>query len=394
MKKKFKSVFLSAFLAAGLAGPASCAAVSETPQRPDIRPPFNVEKIRAQKGRPDDRPFKCSKPPEAVVDLVFDTFYEKDDKSASIVDKKALKVYQKSVQPLSAYEAGLSQMANRYVRSNPAREDIAKCALHWLERWAKEDALLGGDVTKNGEFVRKWALASLASAYLQIQDDPTLEAKRKKRVEGWLRRVAETVMGDYSRNTELRSRQNNHLYWAAWSVALAAAILDDRLMLEWALDRGRFGIDEIQPNGTLQLELDRKGKALHYHAFAAGPLVYLAEIGAANGATDLYTRNDHGLSRLATRVLSGMEDPTWFARKTGTPQNLTRSVTSQNLGWVVPYAARFPSSGAESWIKMLTPVIQRRTGGDNLLLYGKKGGSDAPSPESYASETDTDAPEP
>lgn len=395
--KNVKSVFLAALLAAGLSGPVSCAAIGidDNPARgEDIHPPFDVSLIRALKGAPDERPFTCADTPRAMQDLVFDSFYEKGDKSASHVDKDAMTTYKAAIKPLSEYESTISAMANRYLRSAPPRTDIARCTLLWLDRWARQDALLGAEITPNGEFVRKWALAALSSSYLQIQDSPDISKKHKARVEKWLRRVADAVMADYSRDTGLRSRRNNHLYWAAWSVAIASAALDDRRMLDWALDKGRFGIDQIAADGTLPLELDRKGKALHYHAFAAGPLVLLAEIGMANGIGDLYTRNDRGLERLVDRVLEGLDDPAWFAHRTDTPQNLTGTMSTQNLGWIVPYAERFSDPKAKAWIARITPpVIQRRTGGDSLLLYGR-GTDSAPSPESYVSEPDTDVLEP
>lgn len=402
--KNMKSAFLAVLLATGLSSPVSCAMTGGGASEgfsgrhlrgENIRPPFDAPLIRALKGAPDEKPFTCpAATPSPMQDLVFSSFYKKGDESASHVDKKAMKTYKAAIKPLSEYESAISAMANRYLRSDPPREDVAECALLWLDRWARQDALLGEEITPNGEFVRKWALASLASSYLQIQDSPDISRKHKARVEKWLRRVAETVIADYSRDTELRSRRNNHLYWAAWSVAIASAALDDRRMLNWALDKGRFGIDQVTADGTLPLEIDRKGKALHYHTFAAGPLVLLAEIGMANGIGDLYTRNDHGLERLVDRVLEGIDDPVWFAHKTGTPQNLTGTTSSQNLGWIVPYAARFPTLEADEWIARIhPPVIQRRTGGDSILLYGK-GTDSAPSPDSYIIEPDTDAFEP
>jgi hypothetical protein len=84
--------------------------------------------------------------------------------------------------------------------------------------------------------------------------------------------AADAVRDDYDAKPSLSSHRNNHLYWAAWSVGLVSAALDDRALLAWSLAKARVGIAQITNEGFLPLELERKGRALHYHVFAAAPV--------------------------------------------------------------------------------------------------------------------------
>src|SRR5947209_1741475 len=74
-----------------------------------------------------------------------------------------------------------------------------------------------------------------------------IRAKRSG-VDRWISRWASIIKDDYSTGTQRSSRQNNHLYWAAWSVMLAGIVLNDTDLYEWALDRYRFAMKQIQPD--------------------------------------------------------------------------------------------------------------------------------------------------
>jgi poly(beta-D-mannuronate) lyase len=287
--------------------------------------------------------------------------------NSSIIDFNAYDNYAEDTKPIGRFQRGLTSMANRYVSSNPARPEIAACTLSWLKAWADDDALMG-NVNRMGESVRKWALSPIALSYIQIRDEPSLNARQKRAVESWIRRVATAVVNDFSRDTDLSSRRNNHLYWAAWGVASAAAALNDVSMFDWAMERARYGIAQIEPDGTLPLELARGPMAMNYHIFAAMPLTMLAEIGEKNGV-DLYHENDKGVRRLSNRILNSLDDPAFFVKRTGAAQDLSRSVTSGTLAWLELYDARSSNLLSESWLKTLRPMRQARMGGNATLLY-------------------------
>lgn len=334
-----------------------------------LAPPFDVAAVRAAAGKPDKRPFTCDQPPAPMKDLHFESFYDKEDHTSSTVNAEAYATYKKAYKPASAFEIGLGATANRYVRANPPRPEIAACGLSWLAAWAEGDALLG-EVNKNGEYTRKWLLGSIASDWLQIRGDKSLDAVKRREVEAWIRKVAEIVKSDFSRDEDLASRRNNHLYWAAWGVAAAAMALDDPSLFDWAMDKAREGINQIQPDGTLPLEVARGRKAYLYHLFAAMPLFMLAEAGARNGV-DLFSENGGALKRLGDLNLANLSSPDDFEKITNEKQDLTRVGTPSDLGWVEIYRKRYEDHRADAVLARFRPMKQSRFGGNITLLYAK-----------------------
>ncbi len=345
-----------------------CAACDHT--APALQSPFDVHGVRQNKGQVLEKKFTCPDAPSPVIDLAFERFYT--DKHSSKIDLVAHQKYKEAYRPLNQFENQIINWANDYVRSNPPRGAYASCVLNWLEGWAADDALLG-EVTKNGEYVRKWMLASVAAAYVQVKDDPGLNNDKKRAVEKWLRKIARVVISDYSTDIEKRSRQNNHLYWAAWSVAIAGVAVQDEEFFEWGMGKARFGLDQVQGDGTLPHELYRKSKALRYHLFAAMPLVLLAETAMVNGI-DLYDYNDGALHRLVKRGLSGIDDPSYIAEKAGAPQDAEKVISRSQLAWIEIYHARFSENQQEriaKFQKSLRPLKLSRVGGDTTLLFAK-----------------------
>ena len=247
-----------------------------------------------------DQDFKCRQPPPPPKDLKIESFYS--DENSSIIDNKAYIEYKKSVYSINKFENTLNQMANIYTQDNNATA-AAICTQNWLYDWARNDAMLGR-VSANGEYIRKWVLASAAAAYLQIQNEVALDNAKTQRIESWLKNIATHVIVDFSTQSDRMSRQNNHLYWAAWGVGLAAVVNNDPAMFKWAMEKARFGLAQIQKDGTLPHEMSRKSRALHYHVFAIMPLVMLAELAEVNGQ-NLYNYNHRRLHTLIKRGDSG-----------------------------------------------------------------------------------------
>ena len=335
-----------------------------------LKPPFDVDEIRTAKGKAFEEEFKCPPSPDAVRDLHFESFYQNE--RASEINEEAYAVYINKYKPLRLFEKNVISWANNYVQAAPPREDYARCVLSWLHDWSREKAMLG-EMTHNGEFIRKWILASLALSYEQIKDAPSLDKEKKDRVEAWLHDLGNAALIDFSTKTERRSRQNNHLYWAAWAVGITGVAVQEPKFYHWAMDRAEYGIAQIKEDGTLPHELYRESRALQYHLFAAMPLVMLAELSAANGR-DLYALNDGRLHRLVKRSLAGIDDPSYIAKKAGGEQNMERVKNRSIMAWVEAYDARFPDRERRRIEKLrneLPPFMLSRVGGDTALLYAK-----------------------
>lgn len=332
-----------------------------------LKPPFDVAKRRAMLGTRVEG-FSCLPPPPPVRDLDFSGFYADSGRGSSVVDPGAKNAYDRATHPITQYENTITQMSDLYVHSNPPKGAVAACVLDWLHAWARHEAMLGR-ATQQGGFIRKWGLAPVSASYLKVRDDASLDSTKKRVVELWIGHWVSVVRSDYSNGIDRTSRRNNHLYWAAWSVMLAAVILDDPSLHDWAVDSYRFAVTQIQPDGTLPLELARKSKALHYHLFSIAPLVLIAETADRNGA-DLYGLGSGGLHRLVRRAVAGLDDPAYFRRLTGAEQDWVGELDGSMLAWMEPYYARFRDLALEKWIGRFRPMKNRRLGGDTTLLFG------------------------
>ncbi len=333
----------------------------------NLLPPFDAGAVRAIQAA-QTKSFACTEPPAPVHDLTFVGYYEPGTNS-SVVNEANLAAYEAAVGTIDAFEKGVVQMGDTYIRSKPANPAVAACALTWLNTWARTQAMLG-EVSQQGGYVRKWALASVSMAYVKIRDAQTLDHDMKTTVEEWIRYWAEVVRNDYSTGMNRESRRNNHSNWAGWAVMAAAVVLDDRAYFGWALDRYRAGVAQILDDGTLPLEMARRGRALHYHLYAIPPLVMMAETAARNDM-DLYAEYDGALHRLVSRTVSALDNPSYFADKSGYEQEWKNRPTGGDLAWAVPYEARFPGSGLAPWITKVKRLYSTRTGGDLMLLFPK-----------------------
>lgn len=372
----FSSLRLYVFMAFVLVMTASGSA-GVSASEAGLLPPFDVGQIRARAPEHSGVPsFECADVPAPVKDLIFFSVYTDRRDGVSRVNPKARARYKKALEPLSAYETGLMDMANAYLDSRKPDPAIADCVLRWLEAWAQEDALLG-KVNPTGRAVRKWSLAVFASAYAQIREDEALDRSRAARVESWLRKCAWVVKEDYSSGrTGPKTRQNNHMYWAAWAVGMTGMAVQDEKLFRWAVNKTKDALRDVGADGTLELELERQSKAMHYHSFALIPLIMMAESATRNGE-DLYAYDGGALHRIVNRVVGGLRDPSYFEVLTGKTQNLEGTVTSSQLAWIEVYNARFPSRELQFWLNKFRPMTLRRIGGNATLLYRK---SEAPSP--------------
>ncbi|MGB3215364.1 MAG: alginate lyase family protein [Alphaproteobacteria bacterium] len=352
---------------------SSCVARNEkAPQvlKRHLIPPFDVASIRAEKSVKTSKKFKCRAAPLPIRDLHFNSMYDQDSENASIVDPEELKKYKKATKDIHDLETGLGRNANAYLLSKTADPAITRCVVNWLNLWASEEALLG-ESNRMGEFVRKWALSSIALSYLQVRDNPELPKEDKESVERWIRLLAERVVEDFSKNPKITSRRNNHMYWAGWGVITAAVVLDDKKLFDWGIESARIGISQIQKDGTLPLELARGPKAYNYHHYAAIPLMMTASLAQKNGV-DLFKENDKALKRLARVLIENLENQEYFENLTGEKQNLERTITSSNLSWLEPYYNDSGDPEALKWLEKFRPVKHSRVGGDATLLYGSK----------------------
>lgn len=311
--------------------------------------------------------FDCpAVPTTASRDLVFEGIYDKDDPERDNVNTAKQAEYRLATRGMTQFENKLLSMTNAYYVAPPNKAAArARCALAWMHAWAANNAMLGR-VNYVGISVRHWTLASLASAYGQIRDEPSLNTDQNIKVRSWLRALAYAVIANY--DDPKNKRENNLAYWAAWSVTITGIALDDHALYQWGMKRGMNAVKDIDADGTLPLEMGRGSKAFLYHQFALTPLLMMAEAGVANGF-NLYDLNNGYLHRLVKRVLVGLETPDFFNSRTGHAQQGIDTLGAGHLAWVAIYHARYPGYRTRILISKYPALFSRRLGGDMGLLF-------------------------
>jgi poly(beta-D-mannuronate) lyase len=292
----------------------------------------------------ESAPYDC--PPERPLPrvLVFDGYYT--DSHYSIKDAAAVAAYSAAVSVPEDFARNVVHAADNYRTTGSLA--AGRCAITMLSSAAAQQAFtephLSARKSRQGFYVQTWLCAGLSLAYLKVEGTNAESPGQHEAITAWLAALGEHVENFQDRLVSRGSgdSQNNHHYWAGLAVA-AAGVARNRIdLFHWGIEAGRDGLRRITPDGTLPLEMDRRSMALHYHLFAAAPLVLLAELGQANGI-DLYKECNGALRRLVLRAASGLEDPSFFEKQTGVAQQPQNLASAGTLAWAIPFSRRFPN---------------------------------------------------
>lgn len=353
---------------------AACVASREVPataSAPLVPPPGFMAPIKASKKDADED--ACEPAPKPFTgDLAFTSKYEGSDSARDDLNPKAEARYEAQIAPIRDLERQVSSMVQNYVHSG--RPERLDCALTWMDTWAKAGALLGDSETHTGKSVRKWALASIASAYLRLKFSSSQplagEAQRAQRIEGWLAGLGERVVDDWD-GLPLKNL-NNHQYWAAWAVMAAGVALNRRDFYDWALAQYRTAAKQVDSEGYLPNELKRDTRALSYHNYALGPLAMIAAFAKANG-TDLGDSRG-AMQRLSQRVLDGVDNPKVFEKKAGAKQTRDGVDEASKFAWMEAYCWTFTCTEQYTGrMNKMRPLKTYRLGGDLTELFAHNG---------------------
>lgn len=319
---------------------------------------------------PKGREPSCPEVPTPYTgDLHFPSKYSGSDAARDKINASAAARYERLTDDVRKLEGGSNRLVARYLTTG--QQAYADCALSWLEAWADAGALLSENYNHTGKSVRKWALGSVAGAYLRLKfsrSEPLKEhAEQAKAIEKWMGQLADRVVVDW--NAQPMDRRNNHQYWAAWSVMATAVVLDRRDLFDWAVAQYRHGMQQVDGDGYLPLELSRQTRALAYHNYSMGPLMMIAAFSQANGL-DLRKENEGALNRLAQRMQAGLQNPKIFQEKTGYPQTLDDLQSNNRFAWLEPYCALYScSERTNAWRRSIEPLNTYRLGGDLTQLF-------------------------
>jgi len=343
--------------------PTSARAGRARPEREELHLPFDIEARRAAWGEPlpDLEPTPSIAP---VRDVLGESYYV--DAAHSVADPAKKQRNEDALRPLRTYVKAVEKLADGFMRSSPADSNYRTRALELLDEWASAGALLGR-TNQQGSYERKWMLGGLALAYFKLKTGPGDDA-RQERIERWLVAIAEAVQGEYERPARTDNR-NNHAYWAGLAVLAVGIAANERALFDWGISRARLGIEQIETDGSLPLEMSRGGMALHYHVFALTPLIMAAELAAANGV-DLYAENGYAVRRLVGLVLAAIEDTKAFGERAHVEQTFAVPPAGSALAWAEPYNRRYPDAVLTGYLRAARPIIDARLGGDVTLAFG------------------------
>lgn len=291
---------------------------------------------------PTDAAYPCPALGRLPPDLLTDGFYRLDDPTHSIVDPVRQAAYRKSSDGVKAVGLAIVKAADDY-RTTGSRQ-AAECAVSRIITLAQDKSLSGRMSSSQAYYVQGWVVGAVAIAYLKVRDSGDATPEQAEMIARWLLSVGEQTKAYYDarKKTGQGDHQNNHLYWAGVELAAIGVAANNRADFNWAVAAYDNGVDQIRPDGTLPLEMERGSKALHYHLYALAPLVLLAEFGEANGL-DLYARANGAIHRLVNTSMAGLQDPALFDKATGVKQEVPRSVSGDQIGWAPSYVRRFPN---------------------------------------------------
>ncbi len=331
---------------------AACAGAQQAP----LRSPWDSQAVALT-----DVPWSCPALPRLPHDFATNSYYI--DAHHSVIDPVLKKSYQDSVAPIEGFSRAVVKAADAY-RTKGSRS-AAECVATLLAGAAEQKALTGDMGGHQASYVQGWNLGTWAVAWLKVRGSGVASPEQAAKIPPWLKKLAEENRGYYEkkrRQNGPNDADNNHLYWAGFAISAAAIASDDRRLFEWGMDAYRHGARDIRENGTLPMEMARGQMALHYHLYALAPLVLLAELGEANGV-DLYAERDYAIRRLVARSISGLEDPTFFQRRTGVPQVTTPRVDAWEIGWAQPWLRRFPDPAIAALLSKASSLSDTTSGG-------------------------------
>ncbi len=265
-----------------------------------------------------DASYACPAIVHLSPDLTTDRFYS--DAKSSIIDPEKWKAYVATSGPYKALGQQIVDAADAY-RTTGSREAV-QCALEHMQAAAKDGVFTGKMSSNQAYYVQGWVIGAIAIAYLKVRGSGLITAEQAHEILPWIVTVTHQTMDYYDarRQKGTGDAENNHLYWAGVEISAAGIAANDRKLFDWGMDAYKIGVAQIEPDGSLPLEMRRGQRALHYHLYAVAPLVYLAEFGEDNGL-NLYAEHNYALKKLAVLSTQGLEDNSFFTKNAGIAQD-------------------------------------------------------------------------
>jgi poly(beta-D-mannuronate) lyase len=328
-----KNMLCSA-LAITCLSPAATVAANTQGDVP-LKSPWDFERVNLT-----GAPYSCPEPVHLSPDLSTNSFYS--DGKHSVIDPERMKTYNATAGPYKELGNVAVAATDAYLRTGS--RGAVQCLLRHLDQAAGDGVFTGKMNSNQAYYVQGWVIGAIAICYLKARDSGLIPIEQRDRILSWIQQVVRQTQDYYDGHRAKQSdAENNHLYWAGVEVAAAGIAANNRNLFNWGVGTYHAGVAQIQADGTLPREMARGQRALHYHLFAASPLVYLAEFGEDNGL-DLYAENNAALKRLVEVSTHGLINNSFFVERAGVAQDTPNGdPTAEEIGWAKPYVKRFPN---------------------------------------------------
>jgi poly(beta-D-mannuronate) lyase len=314
----------------------------------------------------------CPPPPAPFSGILdFPSKYEGSGKSRDTLNEDSEARYKELTRPITDMEKGATGLVDQYMDSGSPQ--TLDCVLSWYGSWADANGLLGPAANHTGRSMRKWALASLSSAWLRLQFSSSqplaAHAREAQKIEAWLGRIGSQVITEWGQNDPL-AKINNHYYWAAWAVMATSVVTDRRDLFDWSTKMYAIFAKQVDEEGYLPNEMARQTRAAGYQVYALTPIAMIAAFGKAN-QVDLAGEGNNALQRAAERAIGAYDDPRPYQAKTGKKQVLEGADEQRSkLAWLEAYCWTVQCTGAPaSKLAALRPLKNTRLGGDQTAVF-------------------------
>jgi poly(beta-D-mannuronate) lyase len=271
----------------------------------------------------------------------------------------------KATVPYRKLENAVTEGAGRYVATGDHAEAV--CVANLLAQWAAAKTLLDYCYRESSQawYQVEWTLSSISLAFSVVQSDLAIPAGQRKAILSWMHDVTEYMFDQDPRPNDY-AHENNHAYWRALCATSVGILTSDDKLYRRGLEQYARAIGQMNPDGSLPLEMSRHENALHYQSFALTPLVMVAELAARQG-TDIYKARikNHTIADAVDFLVRASANLELMKQYASEPQ--TFSLSGKNPpAWTEFWAARHPGM---PWTDILDRPLSDPNIGGNATLY-------------------------
>ncbi|NRA83139.1 MAG: alginate lyase family protein [Gammaproteobacteria bacterium] len=322
----------------------------------------------------DNRSFSCPNLIEPIIIFESSSIY-KDTPCRCIIDPQKKAIYDNEIAILRNYSKTLVKLADLYSKTPRENPEIAQCAQRHITHWSETGAMTGDHLSHVGYQKAGEILGVVAQTFNKIKHAEGIELPTSGTATyEWMRQLSDSVLYFYDNLAGPNTRNNNHRYWDSFYLGSAAVVMNDHDLFNWAQQGLTIGLEQIQADGTLPLEMARGSKAYRYHLYAVAPLVGLSQLmlrnqGSMSPSYSPYQYNQGALANLIDLLLN--DDTTIFTDKSAF--NCSRSAWMEIYAHNVQYNNQaFYNRLKQQRQQCNSRLYSTNLGGDISYYYGLK----------------------